>query len=206
MRLVLDMDGVVFDTDEIKARTLASLFANAPTEVQSEIDLWNRANRGIPRRDKFEFIADRWRASEPHEVAVADLMDRYQRLLEPALRTASLLPGAELIPTLEVPVHLCSSAPQQDVDSLLERHDLASAFVSASGDPPGKRHALSTIRRQHPTDAITHIGDGRADAMVAAATNVDFIGITRAPKTFDGLDVPTVASLCDFLTRLHQRY
>lgn len=59
LRLVLDMDGVLFDSDELKAITLVDIFDGyvGATE-RSAIDRWNRSQRGVPRRAKFAAIVD----------------------------------------------------------------------------------------------------------------------------------------------------
>lgn len=200
LRLVLDLDGVIVDTDEIKAVALAGLFTHLRTEVQEQIDAWNRSSRGIPRRSKFEYIAATWDPDHASDDGVGKLLERYADELA-RTHPSQLLPGAELLAALRVPLHVASSAPPDSVAAELSRHGLLSCVSTADGDPPGKLETLRRIVSQYPTDSIVMIGDGAADLDAAASAGVRFIGINRQPDTF-AADVESYGNLREALSQL----
>jgi phosphoglycolate phosphatase-like HAD superfamily hydrolase len=202
LQLVLDMDGVLFDSDEIKAVNLvASLVQVLDPAVLGEVDRWNRTQRGVPRRDKFEYIAARWLSSPP-QAAVDALEQAYSLRLRAALARATALPGAEMLRACPAGLHLCSSAPIDEIGRLLDAQGLADVFESVEGDPPGKRIALALIVERHPRDLVVMIGDGDADLDAASATGAAFIGVDRGVGAFAGRDVVVVESLAQALTHL----
>lgn len=200
LRLVLDLDGVIVDTDEIKAETLAGLFTHLSAEVQSRIDAWNRNGRGVPRRDKFVHITATWDPDHASDEGVRHLLERYGDELAGA-RPSQLLPGAELLPLLSLPLHVASSAPRSSVVDELSRHGLLDCISTVEGDPPGKLETLRRIRAEHPTDTIVMIGDGAADLDAAMAAGVRFIGINRQPNSF-AADVQSCGNLAEVLSQL----
>lgn len=207
LRLALDLDGVIVDSDERKARAFAQLFVDLPTAVQAEVDAWNRSQRGVPRRKKFEYVTERWLGSSPAglEALRKRLARQYEQSLRSALQEAVLLPGAESLASSGLPMHVCSSAPLAEVRAVLRRHGLAEAFVSTFGDPPGKTGALKLLVQQFPTDDIVMIGDGGADLDAARAAGVRFVGVERELGTFTGKGVVTVHNLREALLLLRSR-
>lgn len=202
LRLVLDMDGVLFDSDELKATALLHVLdRRVEPAALIEIDRWNRTQRGVPRRAKFATIVERWLAST--DADLADELERtYTAYLRQSLESAAPLPGVERLPTATAPLHLCSSAPIHEIRQLLTAHNLDPVFETTAGDPPGKLATLTGIVEAHPSDTVVMIGDGRADLDAARAAGADFIGVDRGSGVFDHTSVPRVPTLADALTRL----
>ncbi|MFT3967261.1 MAG: haloacid dehalogenase-like hydrolase [Sphingobium sp.] len=172
--VILDMDGTIIESGEAKHCVLLDLFASEPAAVRREIDRYNRAHGGVPRRLKFEHIA-RHVATLPASRDVPGLLDRYAAALGRSVAASPLVRGVErLFADDHILRFLCSAAPEAEVAEVLRHHGLADRVAGVYGAPVTKVEALRTIRAEQG-NACVFIGDAAADARAAAIAGMPFV-------------------------------
>lgn len=174
-----DFDGTIADTEAIKIRCFRSLFEENP-DVE-KIDRYNRAMRGVPRRVKLTQIARKvFDFSLPSEEYsfIEECIVKYERVLEVALREASLIKGVvDFLEQIDDDKCIVSAAPHQDVCRVSEGLGVADFFKSVRGDVGDKGSILLDYKQKYKH--VCYFGDGRADYEAACFARVPFVGIVN---------------------------
>lgn len=140
--VILDMDGVLIDSEHLWQQTERSIFGELGFELTDELLVETRGLRT-------EEMVAHWSARFPLDgIEVATLMQDYdQRMVETMLREVPLMEGArELISFFRdqgLPVALATCSTHEHIDAVMEKHGLRDSFdllVSAARNMQGKPH------------------------------------------------------------------
>jgi len=146
--VILDMDGILIDSERHWQLTERDLFAELGIELTDELLVQTRGLRTE------EMIAH-WSARFPLNGAAPEkLMELYdRRMVETMKREVPLMEGArELIGMfreMKLPVALATCSSYDHIDAVMEKHQLRGLFdqlVSAARDMPGKPHPEVFLR------------------------------------------------------------
>jgi mannitol-1-/sugar-/sorbitol-6-/2-deoxyglucose-6-phosphatase len=146
--VILDMDGILIDSERHWQLTERSLFAQLGIDLTDELLV---QTRGLRTEEMMAHWSARFAldGADPRE-----LMDRYDALMvETMKREVPLMKGArELIAMfrqLKLPVALATCSTQEHIDAVMEKHQLRESFdllVSAALNMPGKPHPEVFLR------------------------------------------------------------
>jgi HAD superfamily hydrolase (TIGR01509 family) len=188
--VVLDFDGVVLQSDEIKTWAFGELFADRPEIVEAVIALHERYG-GISRYRKFEMIYDELLHEPLTDAQSAALGQEYSRLVLDEVLRCPMVDGAreflEANPA-ERPVYVASGSPHDELLFTIDQRGLAPFFTAAYGSPHEKPEVIRAVldRHQLTPDEVVFVGDAWSDLQAARATGVRFVGIVRngTPSAF----------------------
>lgn len=122
--LAFDFDGTIIDSESVKLAAFARLFEGLPQ--QPLILDYNARNRGIPRREKLEYVCSQILHSPDLNSEVERLLIRYGAALDTAMTGCRPIRGIrEFLRSLSCPRFVVSSAPREEIDRQLERFDMA---------------------------------------------------------------------------------
>jgi phosphoglycolate phosphatase-like HAD superfamily hydrolase len=178
--IVLDFDGVIVESNEVKTAAFQELFSRHPS-VTDAMMRFHLEHQPRPRRVKFARCAELLdRAGDG--AFVAGLEEAFSRIVAERVAQCALVPGAE--PFLQefstrVPLYLASVTPVDELRSILQRRGLIGFFTGVYGDPPtAKRDALSAIaaREGITPGELLFIGDAQTDWQAARDAGVPFVG------------------------------
>jgi phosphoglycolate phosphatase-like HAD superfamily hydrolase len=177
--VVLDFDGVIVESNNVKTDAFRALFSRFPEHADAMM-AFHHENISLSRFAKFERLLDL--LGQRGEARLLEQLAReYSRLTIDRISTVPLVEGAESFLkelTPRVPVYLASVTPAEDLDVILERRQLRRWFRGVYGCPPWtKPAAVGDIMRREacaPVEAIL-IGDAAGDQRAAAETGVEFI-------------------------------
>jgi phosphoglycolate phosphatase-like HAD superfamily hydrolase len=199
--VVLDMDGVILQSNAVKGEAMVALFADQPQDVRARIDAWNRAHGGVRRDDKLRHILSDILGHRSDDDAVAGYLDRYARALKGAIDRAPLVPGIDAFLAGGRHVfYVSSSAPEDELREQLARRGLAPYVARAFGADTPKPRALRAVRARHPQADIVFFGDAVADLQAtrdAPETCVAFVGVTCEQDHFGDRDIARIADFHD---------
>jgi HAD superfamily hydrolase (TIGR01509 family) len=207
--VVLDFDGVVLQSDDVKTWAFGELFADHPEIVDDVIALHERYG-GISRYRKFEMIyADLLREPLTDERS-AELGQAYSRLVLDEVLRCPMVDGA--LAFLEAnaadrPVYVASGSPHDELLLTIDERDLARFLAAAYGSPNEKPDVIRRVLDEHDLapDEVVFVGDAWSDLEAARATGVRFVGVVKAgrPSAFpdDVLQQPDLVGLADALDR-----
>lgn len=178
--LILDFDGVVIESNDVKTHAFRDLFARFPQHAEAMMD-FHRANVSLSRFAKFDYLLSLLGRNGDEKLRVELARDFSQRTIYRML-SVSFVPGAEdFLQELpgRIPVYLASVTPAEDLELILERRGLAGYFQRAYGCPPWtKPEAILDILRCElvaPQEVVL-VGDSAGDQRAAAQTNIRFVG------------------------------
>ena len=195
--LVLDLDGVILRSNDVKRRAMVRLFADY-VDHTGAIDAYVSANAGVRRDHKVIHILDRILGLAADAPTVARYLVRYDAELGIELASVALVPGVEtLLARAGYRFYVCSSAPDEEVRAQLDRRGLANRFAGVFGAATPKAEALREIRQRHPTSSITFFGDSPLDYEAARTAGVPFVAIVGERDDFAGLPVVRQADFSD---------
>ena len=206
--LVLDFDGVILESADIKTRAFRELFSCYPGHVGA-IVAYHEANTGLSRFEKFrhiyrDILGKPLRAEEERVLG-----DRFSSLVLKEVMRCPFVPGAmEFLRrhSVQRSLFVASGTPEGELRQIVESRGLVSLFRGVYGSPSGKPEILNGILASTQTnrERALFIGDGLSDYMAAKAVGIPFIGRTAPHKSklFEGLDVPVVADLFELDRRL----
>lgn len=177
--LVLDFDGVIVESNEVKTAAFRDVFARYPEHAEAMM-AFHHQNVSLSRYAKFDQLLER--LGRPGDDSLrAELAAEFSRRTVERITAVPLVQGAgAFLREMEarVPLYLASVTPQGDLDVILERRGLRACFRRAYGCPPWtKPEAVRDVLKREscaPDEALL-IGDSAGDQRAAAETSVDFI-------------------------------
>lgn len=181
--VVLDFDGVIVESLDVKAEAFAILFADHPKHVEAIVRL-HRENGGMSRYEKFRIIYRDY-LRQPLDPATMDALDlRFSSLVRDRVIAAPFVPGAlEFLQLMSgrIPLYVVSATPQVEIEAIIGARRLGVFFKAVYGSPTPKGEWLTRIAVREGGDprSIVFVGDGRADLEGARQAGMRFIGRVR---------------------------
>ena len=202
--LILDFDGVLVQSVDVKTRAFAQLYAEHGTEVVAKVIDHHLVHGGLSRFEKFRhyhrvFLGRNLGAEEK-----AALGKRFSALVEDAVVAAPWVAGArEYLDSnhARLPVFVASGTPETELLRIVQRRGMTHYFAGVHGSPRTKGEIIGTCIRERGLDGsrVLMVGDSITDYEGAREAGVAFLGITQARGVF-----PDAVVLLPDLTRLDQ--
>ena len=179
--LIFDCDGVILESVPVKTRALARLAEPFGPEAVDRLLMYHKAHGGVSRYKKFEWL---YREVLGREITRAELEDLGRRFVELAFEEVcrcDLVPGVEAVLTRwqgRTPMYVCSGAPHEELNVILEGRGLHHYFAGIFGSPPAKTELLREIIRLAGVDpaSAVMVGDSVTDLDAAEAVGTLFYG------------------------------
>jgi phosphoglycolate phosphatase-like HAD superfamily hydrolase len=182
--VVLDLDGVILQSNLIKHQAMLSLFEGAPVHREA-VSTYILANGGVPRREKIAAILREILAVPDTPEVLSHYLARYAVRLESLLAIAPIVEGiAEFVQNQAFAFYVCSSAPEAEIETQLVRTGLLRYFTAVFGSTTTKANALLHIRQQEIGARPVFFGDSIGDLRAAKEAGVAFIAVTSERDNF----------------------
>ena len=201
--IILDFDGVVLESADIKTRAFELLFADHPEHVPEIVALHLRL-AGVSRYEKFRLIYRDILRRPLGDDELESLGERFSSIALGEILACPFVPGAREFVVARSRDHLlfiASGTPEQELREIVTQRGLAEHFTGVYGTPASKGEIALRILEEHgvdPSDAV-FVGDATTDLDGAREAGVPFIG--RVPpgdaSPFEGEGVPVVADLAE---------
>ncbi|MBT2406345.1 MULTISPECIES: HAD family hydrolase [unclassified Streptomyces] len=187
--VVFDLDGVIVDSNELKADCVREVFAGFPGELVEGFVAEFRRTFGRSRRAHFAAFhsggMERGLAGPDFEEFYERYAGAYAALLAERYPRAPLCAHAERLVTAlsarGVPLHVATGTLTAEAVGVLGGAGLLGAFRSVlGGEEPKSRRLAQILARAgaDPREAVL-IGDSRQDALAADEAGTDFLLVTR---------------------------
>jgi phosphoglycolate phosphatase-like HAD superfamily hydrolase len=177
--LVLDFDGVILESNEVKTEAFRDMFARFPDHCEAMM-AYHHAHISEPRFAKFDHLLERLGRSGDATLR-AELAAEFSRRTLERMTTVPFVPGAKSFLreiTARLPVYLASVTPAEDLETILERRRLRRWFHDVYACPPWtKPGAVRDVLRREactPQEAML-VGDSAGDQRAAAETGIGFV-------------------------------
>ncbi|MEK9643919.1 MAG: HAD family hydrolase [Alphaproteobacteria bacterium] len=204
-----DFDGVLVESLDVKRRAFIEIYRPYGVAIAERAAEHHDANRGMSRYEKFRLYHREFLGRELDEAGVTELASAFSKKVEDAVVACPEVPGA--MATLEalqafrprLSLFVVSATPGPELERILHRRGIATAFDGAFGSPDSKSKIIHTLIRDRALAAhrCLMIGDSLADLEASREAGIDFLGRTSIPSDFpEGCD--TVTDLTCLATRI----
>ena len=178
--VVLDFDGVVLESVDLKTRAFQKLFQDH-TEHLDAITRLHQENGGISRFEKFKIIYSEY-LRKPLSTSEAERLGReFAAFVMQEILTCPFVPGAFdflVHGSKQWPIFIVSGTPEKELRRVASQRGLAQYCKGIFGSPRTKAIILSEILAKHfwlPNEVL-FIGDSTTDFHAASQVGVHFIG------------------------------
>jgi len=208
--LILDFDGVVLESVEVKTEAFRKLFSFSPEHVD-EIVSFHIRNGGMSRFDKFRHIYKNILKKPLSDDEFERLVFEFSGLVKQGVIDSRSVAGADtLLSALlgKIPVYIVSATPEDEINGIVKEKNLGIYFEGVYGSPAKKADLIRTIIGLENTipEDVLFVGDAINDLNAAIETEVRFVGriSSSVPDEFSGRDgvdavVSDMHGLLDFL-------
>ena len=206
--LLLDFDGVVLESAEVKTQAFAEVYAGAEPETIAAILAYQRHHGGVSRREKFRYFEREFFGREPAPERIEALAERFAQIVYDRVIAAPFLDGTRHFlarARKAAQLFVVSGTPEPELQAICEKRGLAPCFVEVIGAPTTKPEAFAGILARHSFDPaeVLAVGDAVTEQDAAIALGIPFLGVLAPehPSRF-AEGVPTVSSLVGLAERL----
>lgn len=178
--VILDFDGVIVDSVDIKSQAFVHLFRGYPEKIKQQIVKLHVTNSGLSRHEKFKIIYERILDRMMTEEEVEELAAEFSRFCLRRITVAPYIKGAyEFISTrhTEYTLYLASSTPETELQAIVKRRGIRGYFKGVYGTPPTKVEACRRIIEKEalsPNNAVL-VGDSLTDLEASRQCGLHFI-------------------------------
>lgn len=197
--IVLDCDGVILESMDIKGRAFAKIGKEFGQEMSDRLLIYHAMHGGISRYEKFAWLYEEVYKRPITSEEVGVLNAKFVSYAMDELRQCELVAGVEDVLKAwqgRVPIYVASAAPHQELNDILTTRGLASYFTKICGSPPAKTQLLRNIIKEAGVDPLRAImvGDSMSDKRAAEDSGCHFYG---RGKMFEGGKYPWAEDLTE---------
>lgn len=183
--IILDFDGVIVESTEIKTAAFRKLFSNYPSHVD-EIVEYHEKNAGVNRYEKFKYIYKKILKQGLDRKKMIELGKRFSELVVEEIKACPLVPGAlEFLEKYSkiLKLFIASSTPEEELRMIVKARGLKKYFAGIYGAPSKKSEiTLRIMKKENASkDEVLFVGDSAADLSEAIRAGVPFIGRVKDP-------------------------
>ena len=179
--VILDFDGVIVESVDVKTQAFAALYAPYGPEVVAQVVAYHLDHGGISRFEKFRHFHREFLGKTLSPEEETSLGARFSALVEDAVVASPWVPGArDFLEAYHdrLPLFVASGTPETELLRIAERRAIRHYFVSLHGTPATKAEIIELVVQHHgfPPKRVLMVGDALSDYDGAAATGLRFIG------------------------------
>ncbi|MDA2932765.1 HAD-IA family hydrolase [Acidobacteria bacterium AH-259-D05] len=185
--VVLDFDGVILESLDIKTRAFQELFKQYPEHMDRIVSL-HLDNAGISRFEKFKIIYQDYLGQPVDEKELERLGQAFSRLVYEGIFKCPFVRGAyqflEKYST-RYELFVASGTPEGEIRDIVRERRLDRFFRAVYGSPREKGEILRGIleKNDFQSGQVVFIGDALSDYLGAREVSVPFIGRVSEGKS-----------------------
>ena len=207
--IVLDFDGVILESNRIKAESFRRLFSQYPHHGDKIVQL-HADHGGMPRFEKLRIICRDIIQQPVDDAGIARLSKKLGEIADEQLMTCPFTPGAlQFLKTYSTryALFIASGTPEDEMQDLTKRRGLDGFFKGVYGSPRNKGAILRDILAQNGwlPQQLVFIGDAIDDYKGAEEAHVPFIA-RIAPERGNPLDAKKVKLIVSDLRELDRHW
>jgi len=195
--IVLDFDGVVVESNEIKNRAFSEMFSGYSR--YEEIMQYHRSHNHVCRQDKFRHILGNILGQPFQDTDIATMAKIFSQLTRQKIIECPFVPGAEdfiAYFSTKFSLYIASATPTDELKIIIEARKLSGYFKGIYGAPTEKAKIFADIfKKERITPGnLLFIGDSKEDHDVAVHLSLQFIARING-NNFQDIKVPRFKDL-----------
>lgn len=197
--IILDFDGVILESVDIKTQAFRELFSRYTPDVEPIVN-YHLQNNGVSRFLKFQHIWENI-LKRRYDNAIQDKLGKeFSEIVVSQVIDCPFVAGAlEFLQQFyrKVPLYVASAVPQEELVTIVDKKGLRRYFTVLYGYPPvTKSQAINDVMEKQAISAeeILYIGDSLEDLKAAKAQGALFIA-RKNKEDFKGYSPPVLDDL-----------
>lgn len=183
--MLLDFDGVVLESVQIKIDAFLNVYSGEDPARLGDVLPYLRIHGGVTRRVKFHHFETRFFGRAGDAAAIERLSTRYTSLVHDAVLACPYVPGAlEFLERAHVKtdLHVVSGTPQDELDIIVDQRGLRRFFRSVTGAPATKPQAFARLLSDfgYAASRTLAVGDAPTEYWAAIELGIPFLGVIAA--------------------------
>ena len=178
--IILDFDGVIVESNDIKDRAFAKIFKKYP-EHYEQMMAYHYAHNAVVRYEKFKyFVEDVLKVSDSSPL-IGEFGKRFDDFTKLAIIQCPYVTGAlEFLDFVykKYPLYLVSATPHAELNEIVETRNLRKYFKQIFGAPQNKSVTIQQIMSIESilSKQTLFVGDSPEDLQTAESIGIQFIG------------------------------
>jgi len=181
--VILDCDGVIFDSNELKTEAFRRVLAPYPPEAVDRFLDNHRRTGGVSRFVKLRRFLAELSGREAREEVLADLLAAYGRACEALYREADFTPGVpEILATLaeDAVLFVASGGAEDELRRVFRQRGIDRHFRAIFGSPRPKDACVAEALKAAPDPGrAVMVGDSESDFQAARKAGIPFVYMAR---------------------------
>jgi phosphoglycolate phosphatase len=181
--LIFDFDGVIADSNEVKAQAFAELYKSYGEEIIARVLEHHRKNGGMSRFEKFKYYHGVFLGQDLNKEALKQLSTQFSNLVfNKVVSSSEIKSSTKFIQRCFELNKVCvinSATPQTEIKKIIKARGLEIFFSDIFGSPSTKLENIAKILKINKCgkDRVVLFGDSEADLLAADEAGVYFVGI-----------------------------
>lgn len=178
--IILDFDGVILESVDIKTGAFRELFSKYTADVGPVVD-YHLKNNGVSRFIKFKHIWENI-LNRKYSDSVRDKLGKeFSAIVTHKVIECPFVVGTQDFLKMfhgKVPLYVASAVPEEELSAIVKGKGIAKYFDKVYGFPPTpKSRAIEDVmaRESASSEEVLFIGDSGQDLKTALETGVFFI-------------------------------
>lgn len=208
--IILDFDGVILESTNVKTWAFAELFKDYPEHVD-QIVKYHLDHGGVSRYEKFEHIYKNILKKPLSKSELASLSKRFSDIVFSKILSCDFVSGAlEFLKKYHntTTLFIVSATPHEEINDIVEKLNIRKYFHGVYGSPHTKAELVKKILRENKLrpQNVLFVGDQMSDYNVAKHLGLQFVGrIHKESANFRKMKgiktIKNVWDLIDFLEK-----
>jgi len=209
--VLLDFDGVLFQSVDIKTEAFYSMFKKYGEEIANRIVNHHLANGGVSRFEKLKLYYNDFIKEDVSDVFLKEKAMEFSLLVKKKVVESMWVDGAHQFLTNYKGIYdlfVVSGTPLDELTDIVARKNISNFFLGLYGSPSSKSENIETIIKTYGynRDQVVFVGDSITDYQGATNCRISFIGVGNF---FKGVEykvpyIPDLASLGNVISSLDQ--
>ena len=185
--IILDFDGVILESVDVKTRAFRELFSFTPKHVD-EIVKFHVQNGGMSRFDKFRYFYKNILKEPLSDEQYDFLCNRFSELVFDGVLKSTFVLGAERFLkhfSTKTSLFVASATPESELTEIVRQRGLLDYFKVIYGAPRTKQECIEEIliNMNCPKENAIFVGDAVNDYKAAKKAGVRFVGRVKSDDT-----------------------
>tara|TARA_B100001250_G_scaffold253209_1_gene217725 strand:- start:1499 stop:2140 length:642 start_codon:yes stop_codon:yes gene_type:complete len=180
---IFDFDGVIVDSNRIKAINFYKIFETRNNFLKKKIIDYHNNNIGENRAKKINYFINNFSELKDFTLKKQLLLNRFSYQCVNDISICKEIPGAykflQILKKQKSKMILCSATPINELKKILGNRKLDKFFDIICGYPNKKDEFISNliIKKKYNKTQIVYFGDSNSDYLAAKKNNIDFIHV-----------------------------
>lgn len=186
--VILDFDGIILESCDIKTWAFGELFKEHP-EYVDEIVEYHRKNGGVSRYKKFVYFYEELLKRPATDEEIEELGEKFSQLVFDEINRCDPVPGAfEFLEEYseKLMIFVASGTPDEELRAIVENRGLDKYFKAVYGTPATKKEIIEKILAEESMEKseVVFVGDSETDYQGAKDASVPFVYRATKSSTF----------------------